>query len=380
LKQHSHQNAGERGLALMMTMVLLFVLVILVTEMMFTSEVQKAISQNLTEEHLAFYAEEALLLRVEEVLFQDIEPPPMKPIDELLLSPEERELLESQKGTDSLHDYWATMRNVEKVGDGAITARLYDEERKFNINTLIDPKSSQPIQKRVELFKAIIKVIGVKEADDRGFVDEVSDYLDENKTGKYESIAANRPMQRIKEMLAMEHVDKELFYGKNYPKTELTFVEESDGVVFEQFDDFDEESEGTAADPFQEAKVPPYEEWEEDQFIPGLQDVFTVYGEGKINLNTAPFPILVAMFNEDEEVAKEIVIQRKKKAFKNLGDIASVTGASERSDYYKDLITFQSNYFRVEVSMKRENILRQRVSMMMRDGPNAITLFRGASL
>lgn len=361
----------------MMTMVLLFVLVIIITEMMFTSEVHKVISENLTNDHLSFYAEEAILLRVEEVLFQDIQPPPMKAEEELFLSPEERERLESQKDTDSYHDYWATMRDVENNGDSWITARIYDEERKFNINTLYNPKTKQPIQKRVELFKAILSAIGIKDVEHRGFVDEVNDFTDENKTGKYEEGAPNRPLQRINEMLGMEHVDDENFYGLNYPKGELTFSEEIEEA---NFDYFDEEDEEKAADPFEEVEYPPHDEWEEEQFIPGLKDVFTVYGEGKININTAPYPVLLAMFDEDPEIAKDIIIKRKKKAFKNLADLSSVSGASGRSNYYKDIIVFKSNYFKVEVALKYREITRQRVSMMMRDGPNAITLFRGASL
>lgn len=369
----------EHGLALLMTMVLLFVLVIIITEMMFTSEVHKIISENLTEEHLAFYGEEAILLRVEEVLFQDIQPPPMKPQEELFLTPEEQEKLESQKGTDSYHDYWASFSDVEESGGSLITARVFDEERKFNVNTLFDPKSNQPIQKRVELFKEILKAMGIKETEHRSFVDEIKDYTDKNTTGKYEDLAPNRPLQRIKEMIPMEHVGEEIYYGLNYPQGELSFVEEKNSVNFD-FNDFDDEDAEKVKDPFQSVKAPPYEEWEDEQFIPGVKDVFTVYGEGKINVNTAPFPVLLAMFNQDEEVAKDVIIERKKKAFKTVGDLATVTGASERANYFSDLITFKSNYFRVEVSIKNKHILRQRVSVMMRDGPNALTLFRGASL
>lgn len=369
----------ERGLALLMTMVLLFVLVIIITEMMFTSEVHKIISENLTEEHLSFYGEEAILLRVEEILFQDIQPPPMKPEEELFLTPEEREKLESQKGTDSYHDYWATFSDVEESGGSMITARIFDEERKFNVNTLFDPKSNQPIQKRVELFKEILKAMGIKEVEHRSFVDEIQDFTDKNTTGKYEELALNRPFQRIKEMIPMEHVGEEVFYGLNYPSGELSFVEEENSVNFD-IDDFDDEDAEKVKDPFASVQVPPYEEWDEDQFIPGVKDVFTVYGNGKINMNTAPFPVLLAMFNQDEEVAKDVIIQRKKKAFKSIADLGAVTGASERANYFSDLITFQSNYFRVEVSIKNRHVLRQRVSVMMREGPNALTLYRGASL
>ena len=367
----------ERGLALMMTMVLLFVMVILVAEMMFTSEVQKVISENLTDDHLSFYAEEALLLRIEEILFQDIQPPPMKPEEELFLTEEERERLQSKKGTDSYHDYWATFRDVEKNSETSMTARIIDEERKFNVNTLFDPKSNQSIEKRVELFKAILNTIGIKEVEHRGFVDEVQDFIDRNKTGKYEELAPNRPLQRIKEMIPMEHVGKEIFYGLNYPQGELTFVEELNEI---DFNDFPEEDKEEVIGPFSSTKAPPFEEWDEDQFIPGVKDVFTVYGEGKININTAPFPILLAMFNDDQEVAKDIVLARKKKAFQSIADLGSVSNASERANYYNDLITFQSKYFKVEISIRNRHVLRQRVSVMMRDGPNALTLFRGASL
>jgi general secretion pathway protein K len=49
------------------------------------------------------------------------------------------------------------------------------------------------------------------------------------------------------------------------------------------------------------------EDWLGDEDTPGLRDLFTVYGDGKINVNTAPREVLVAIPDIDESTVDRIV-------------------------------------------------------------------------
>lgn len=375
-------HSRQRGMALLMVLVLLAMMVIVVTELVTSSEIQSMSSENMVDEHLSHYSEETALLKVEEILFQDIEPPPTKPPDELQLTPEQREVLERQKGTDSFHDHWATLRDQEKNGRSWMMTEVLDEERFFNVNTLVDPRNGKLVKKRGDFLKEILKVLEVKESELSGFVSEVVDLVDQNETGKYESETHNGPLTMISQLKEMEHVEDELFYGLNYPVGEVTLLEETLDDLDEL--DWEEEEEEKQEDdedkpPFEDKKSEPYEDWDEEEVFPGLKDVLTVYGDGKININTATVPILLAIFGE-EDVALGVVRLRKKHPIKSLEDLKTVPGTSNGVGKYGDMMTFRSRYFRVIMTFQYHRVRRQRITMMMREGPQAITLFRGARL
>jgi type II secretory pathway component PulK len=368
-----------------MVLVLLVVMVMVVSEMLSGSKIQCLATENQLDEHLSFYGEEVALLKTEEILFQDIEPPPMKPQGERLMTPEQIKIEENSRGTDSFHDHWATMGEVEKNGESWLLTQVSDEERRFNLNTLVDQRTGNLMPKQKQFLEALLKVLKVKEAEIPGFMDELKDQLDPDDTGKYETKNRNGPFKLLSQLLSLEHVeDEELYYGKNFPEGEIRLLEEEALIDFE-------EAQAETSEDLEDAPKPPadfgpkkniqaYEDWDEDEIFPGLKDVLTVYGEGKININTAPMPILMALFKGDQDVALELVRARKKAPLKSLEDVKLVPGANDGISIYADMITFQSNYFRVTLTIQERRVRKRRVSMMMREGSQAITLFRGAIL
>lgn len=367
-----------------MVMILLMVMMLVVAELSNGAQVQALSTANLVDEHFAFYAEETALIKAEEVLFQDIEPPPKRPPEELFLSAEQMRVEEKKKGTDSYHDHWATMRDVEKVGHSWMMTELVDEERAFNINTLIDQRTGQWIPKRKDFFKALLEVLEVKDGEIPGILDELKDQLDPNDTGKYESKVRNGLFKLCSHLLFLENIEEELYHGKNYPSGELFLLEDQlaleDEQNFDLSDDEDGEEDKTEKSPFVESEKIPYEDWDEDEIKPGLKDLLTVYGDGKINLNTAPLPILQALLGGDEKAALELVRARKETPFAGHEDVKLVPGAHQAIAKYGDMIDYKSNYFSVKTTFQHRRVRKSRVSLMMREGPQAITLFRGASL
>jgi type II secretory pathway component PulK len=378
----------EKGMALLMVMVLMVVMVLVISELLSGARVQRLSTENLVDDHFVFYGEQAALIRVEEVLFQDIEPPPKRSTDELFLTPEQLRLEQKKVGTDSFHDHWATMKEVEKLGESWMKVEVSDEERRFNVNTLVDQRTGQLLPKRKAFLEALFKALDMKETESKSLIEEFKDILDPNDTGKYESKTHNGPLKLLSQILDFEELDEELYYGKNYPSGELVTQEDVFAledkrleVDFDSEEDLEEGSESKEQSPFKEDEIPEaYEDWDDEEIYPGLKDVLTIYGDGKINLNTAPLPILVALLKGDEKAALEIIRARKEAPLAGHEDLKRVTGASQLLGHFADMVTYQSQYFRVLVTIQQRRVRRFRMSMMMREGSNATTLFRGAPL
>ena len=101
------------------------------------------------------------------------------------------------------------------------------------------------------------------------------------------------------------------------------------------------------------------DEEEMDDETPGLVDLFTVYGEGRVNINTVPETILAALPGIDEQIAQAIVQYRDGMpygdvlAFEEAADFEDpdfmrLTGLSETQiALLGEYVSFTSQHFRV---------------------------------
>jgi type II secretory pathway component PulK len=152
------------------------------------------------------------------------------------------------------------------------------------------------------------------------------------------------------------------------------------------------------------------------QVIPSLEEFVTIYGDGKVNANTAPIQVLRAMFKEEEgfrNVAEEILHgrggflsnddndQEKKKetleerrkakeegltedeeevsAYKSLADLQKIEKMGDGQftrrndiDVGRDF-TVRTNFFRIVVTARRENFLRRQVVVLERHAEGCLT-------
>ncbi|HEX5135603.1 MAG TPA: hypothetical protein VFY93_01395 [Planctomycetota bacterium] len=152
------------------------------------------------------------------------------------------------------------------------------------------------------------------------------------------------------------------------------------------------------------------------QVMPSLEDFVTIYGDGKVNANTAPIQVLRAMFKEEEgqrDVAEEILHgrggflgnddddQEKKKetiderrkakeegvsedeeevaAYKSMNDLQKIEKLGDGQftrrndiDVNRDF-TIRSNFFRLVVTARRENFLRRQVVVLERHSEGCLT-------
>lgn len=374
---------SEKGLALLMVSILLFVMVIIVLELLSSAHIQIFMAENLSDEHMSFYSEDTMLIKIEEILFQDIEPPQMRDPTELGLTIEEMEILRKKKGTDSYHDYWASQEIVEQNGESWIRGTIEDEERKFNINTLIDPITNKIVPKRKKFLEKILEIMEIKRVDAQDIVTNISNAIDKDHTGKFDSEdLKNTQLSRINELLGLETIEKEDYYGFHFPEGEIS-TETEDDFGFEDeeedFDSFDEEDEEDInKPPFQNKKASVYEEWENNEIKAGFKDIFTVYGEGKININTAPMPLLIALFG-DEDAALAVLRARKKAPLNKLEDLRMITGASNAIALYGDMIGFHSDFYKIKMEFRHRRAGHTKYAMMKRVQTDIRVLFRGAN-
>jgi len=360
-----------------MVSVLLMVMVIVIVELLSSAHVQVFMAENLSDEHMSFYTEDTLLIKIEEILFQDIEPPEMKDPTELNLSVEELAIIQKKKGTDSYHDYWASNEIVEQNAESWLRGTIHDEERKFNINTLVDPKTDQIVPKRKAFLEKILENMEVKRVDAQDIVTNIVNSLDKNHAGKYDSEELkNKQFSRINELLGLEMVEDEIYYGNDFPVGEIVSETEEEFAEDEvEFEDDDHEAENIS--PFEKKKMSIYEEWEENEIVPGLKDVLTVYGEGKININTAPMPILITLFG-DEDVALAVLRARKKAPLSKLADLKEIVGATNAAALYGDMIAFHSDFYKIKMEFIHRRAVHTKYAMMKRVGTDIRVLFRGA--
>lgn len=373
----------DSGAALLTVLVLVLVLSLVVYEMAISSQTQQYAATNLSDRHAYFYAEQSALIKVEEYLYQDIKPPPMRA--DLSLTEQQQLIMERRKKSDSYHDFWAKPLIDGFQETGKIRTIILDEDRKFNINSLVHPQTGQAMPLQVDLFEKILDLMGIKPADIDDIVEEFTDYVDKDKKGKYESTAKNASMNLFRECLSFENMSGSLFYGHRFPKGELPReLVDPDYAFFnslEQNSDsfFDDEEDKKEEDPFAEEPIPPLDEWEKEGIRPGLNDLCTVYGDGVINLNTAPITLLHAIF-DDFDVATAVIRERMKTPFNDFEQLKQVPGTTQGIAKYQSILGFTSEYFRVEITMARRNIKKTKMSMIRRWEGNTFTLYRGVSV
>lgn len=79
---------------------------------------------------------------------------------------------------DTLSEDWATGVKDFPVGDGTVTVDIVDEASKFNINTLVNAQGAKR-DKAVERFGRLLKGLGIEE----GLSDKVAEWLRMNREG-----------------------------------------------------------------------------------------------------------------------------------------------------------------------------------------------------
>jgi len=386
-------SRSERGVALILVLVVLPLVAILMTQLHFETAIGDRLSSNMLANQQFKQAIRGRLEQVRLVLVRD-------------LKDDEQGAQQEGGAFDHYGDPWGpateggklaasvTKGDKERGDEITLLTSVVDEQSKFNLNLLRhnDPprraRARETLKALLDLFRdsryrdledndfdlseeeaiavtdAIVKFLEGDERDERIPKPQVPDPTPDMKQGVY-----------TVDDLVFCH---ELFLQKRLLET---FVDPASG-----------------------------------QRIPGLDRFLTVHGDGRVNANTAPIQVLRAMFldvngrtvcaegilrgrggyldtDDDEKRREETEKERKEAkergdeerleemqtAYKSVNDLLKVEGMNEpgfglknQMDLGRDFCV-RSNFFTVVVTARREAFLRQQRVVLERHASGAIT-------
>ncbi len=315
-------RGGNRGIALVTVLLVVALLVAVVVEFNRIAMADIQVSNNFMDERKIVYTTVSGISAIGELLLLD------------------RKYTQS----DNLLDEWAQGETYFEAAsmlldEGQVSGTITDEEGKININSLVG-NDGKMNSRQFQLWKRLLEqpefqlneqkvltiIHGVKDWLDAD--DEVSAiYGAEDETYRplgYQS--KNGPMDTVEEMLLVNGVTDELFYGSR------------------------------------------------DR--PGIQNCFTVYGDERVNINTAPIPVLRALSPlMTETEARELHSYRTDPV--NRDALNSPTWYLRLWPYDEPipaaLLTARSDYFTVRVSgTLRESRKHVRAVILRKGAPASI--------
>lgn len=275
----------QRGMVLVLTLVVITILAVLVLEFNYLMRVEVEIAGNYRDSLKAYYLANSGVNFAYLLLRDD---------DDL--------------SCDYLDEDWALVKPPVVIEEGAVTFQIIDECGKININSLLTKKGKIDDRKKAVLER-LFEVLEI----DKKLADVVCDWIDKDDEirdfGAEDSYYSNLenpypckdgPLGTIDELFLLKGFDDEAFYGK-------------------------EKERGS------------------------LDSYLTVYGDDKVNINTAPDIVFQSLHPDiDESLAQEIVEYREEHPFKKITDLKEVFGIDDRLyNKISPLVTVKSSFFQV---------------------------------
>ncbi len=248
------------------------------------------------------------------------------------------------------------------VGEHSVSVKIIDLERKVNVNTA----PQQPL-----LIQQVLTVMGADAGDISAVSDSIQDWVDPDD--------ATRPGGAESDYYQGMNPP---YYAKNAPVDDLAELMLVKGVTFAMFKGGSATNSQGAA--FQHHKMGLGHTFsEEPNYAFGLQDVFTPFGTGKININTADANVLQLIV--DTTSATEIMKHRAgpdgqdgtedDTPFRNVGELGSIQARPAVPGMnLNDICTTKSSTFEVHVTAHIGELNREFVAVLWRGGPNVQTV------
>ena len=284
----------QRGVALLIVMLLIFAMAVIVTAFAYTMKVEGRLATRTQSESETDWMGRSGVEMAKWVLSLSRQIP-------------------GEQTYDGLNQFWAggvgptniadnpfegvSLKDVP-LGDGTISIEISDAERYLNINSIAT--------RNPQLLELILQLCGAGSADSADVSSAIRDWIDPNDDsamgGGAESdfyrmlnppyVAKNGPIDDLSELLKIRGITPQLYWG---PRSE-------GGAVMAST-----HSAAHSAGPRMRAST----------FLGqsiagsvGLADVFSAVSSGQVNINTAPYPVLVMACGGDENIARNIMEQR----------------------------------------------------------------------
>jgi general secretion pathway protein K len=280
---------------------------------------------------------------------------------------------------DGLNQFWAGGQGMTNMadnpfeglslqdvplGDGTISIEILDAERHLNINSIAT--------RNPQLLELILQLCGAGASDSVDIAAAIRDWIDPNDDaamgGGAESefyrmlnppyIAKNGPIDDLSELLKIRGISPQLYWGpRGMGMGEMAAGSPLDSAGRRVSSTF--LGQGVAGSV-------------------GLADVFSAVSSGQLNINTAPYPVLVMACGGDENIARNILEQRAgpdgvdgtydDMPARGPQDIARLQGVPALPNQGTPLAVFStvSSTFEVRVDVKLGALSRRYVAVLRR--------------
>jgi len=242
------------------------------------------------------------------------------------------------------------------VGDGTVSVKIVDLERKANINTA-----------NTTVIQQALTLMGVNANDMSVVSDSILDWIGPPGPARvagaedeyYQALAVpyhvkNAPMDNLSELMLVRGVTPELYWGSNATNHTPSVFQHKLGV-------------GTAPG-------------EEPDYPFGLAEIFTPISSGKINVNTADINVLQMIPGVDAAAAAAIIQHRAGPdgvdgteddiPFRDVNQLSAITGLN--SPQSGNLCTTRSLTFEVHVTAQIGDYKREYVAILFRNSARSI--------
>lgn len=248
-----------------------------------------------------------------------------------------RVLLLDDNTYDGPGDPWYGRLPPIPFGEGSVQISVVDEQSRFNLQRLVTDYGVRDDRSAVMLGRLLDQL-----AIDSDLVDALVDWQDADElplpgggeaslyaTGRRPYRPPNRRMLTVGESLLVRGMDRELLFAP--PSARSPSADES---------------------------------------LRSLSRYVTVYGNGRININTAELPVLLTLSRDlDRSVALDILDSRGQSPFESLDELRRLESVSDTLfDEIDSLITVKSDTFRIRAAGVFGDIVQTVEAVVSREG------------
>lgn len=295
----------ERGIVLLLTLMVLAILIVLIAQMAVTSLNTRTISENYLHDLQNTYGNRSGYYQALLYLEADMEKKPE---------------------VDSLDEKWASEISFP-LTKATVNVSIEDSERRINLSRINNDDEKNTVNEKIaEQFRQLLFVLG-HPAD---IADRVIDYIDTDTKGDYESGAKNDRLYTLEELLQIEGIPSESLYGGKLG-----------GVNVSGFLDF--------------VTIHP-------------RNVEEGESAGKININTAPSAVLQSLHEDITPLMADEIHQYRSTAtednsfqsFESPADLKNVASMTDEIfNEISDRITVNATHFEIRVQSRFRNLTKK---------------------
>lgn len=308
---------NEKGLALIMTLLVVVLLTTLILQFDFSARTDLLAASNFRDGTKAFYLAQSGVAAAKAVLRDDAQ---------------------HSGQYDAFNELWAAPFPPYPVGEGTVTVSIQDEGGRINPNDLVNP-GDQPVPKKVAQMKRLFELLEV----DANLVDGIVDWIDKNSDSTSSYGAEEDYYTRLAQP----------YHCKNAKLSVLSELHLIRGITDEIYE-----------------KISPYL-----TVNPGF---VSDQKDGPVNINTAEAVVLQTLpslagdeFPVTEDLAQKIMEARP---FKLETDLDSVSGEEIAKNIRRYYVT-RSDYFAITSSGNVGGFVKTVHAVVKREGNRINTLF-----